>query len=691
MYLKEFELRNFRKFHYEDINSKNSVYFSNPHGLGNLNIASRTSLLIGPNNCGKTTIIACLDKLLSSSPNFTPFDFNLDYIKNLFDTYSKDVDADFSDIVLPEMNFIFKIEIDDSDDLVNNIAPFLKLSNLSDRIVEIHAKWEIREKEDFIFKLKEINKNYKNYCSKYPDEEEMCNKKIEYDRFQLLESKNFKLNYYNASSEAVEKFNISDLIIIKIIKANKISSENSLSVALKKIIKYRYLNDEENKANYLDFNNELFRTATKISHDFGKNYTEDINKTFNSIISSHQIGMNIDLNLDNLMEQLIKCEYLENGKLIPEDQYGLGYTNLVVIISEIISYIDNYHDDKRNSQMHLIAIEEPETYMHPQMQELFIKRINDVINELLKNKHKNLNSQLIITTHSSHILNSKIHNGCSLNNINYIRCYDNLPQIINLSDNNITNSDSKNPEEELNFIKKHIKFKISELFFAEAAIFVEGITEYNLLQYYIDQDEFLRTKNISVALIDGAHAKVYKTLIKLLGIPVAIITDLDIKRSGQEKGEGDDSTYKQIEDINDRETTNQTLKDFYGTDNLKQIVDNKYYKDENLAVCSQIEKINGFYATSFEEALILTNDSNKILNEVLNEIKPNIYKECSINKQLNKNNSFKFQLKLTDVKSQFANALLFKILTSEDTLPQLPKYIQDAFTFIKESIKEHHS
>ena len=120
-------------------------------------------------------------------------------------------------------------------------------------------------------------------------------------------------------------------------------------------------------------------------------------------------------------------------------------------------------------------------------------------------------------------------------------------------------------------------------------------------------------------------------------------------------------------------------------------MDNKYYKDENLAVCSQIEKINGFYATSFEEALILTNDSNKILNEVLNEIKPNIYKECSINKQLNKNNSFKFQLKLTDVKSQFANALLFKILTSEDTLPQLPKYIQDAFTFIKESIKEHHS
>lgn len=689
MYLKEFELRNFRKFHYEDINDKNSVYFSNPHEINELNIASRTSLLIGRNNCGKTTAITCLAKLLSSSPNFTPFDFNLDYIKNLFDTYSKEENADFSNIVLPEMNFIFKIEIDDTDDLVNNIAPFLKLSNLDDKIVEIHAKWEIREKEEFISKLKEINKNYHTYCSNHS--KEMCENKIEHDRFQLLGTENFRLNYYNSSFKIVEKFNISDLIAIKLIKANKINSESSLSIALKKIIRFRYLNDEENREKHLNFDNDLFTTAFDISQKLGKEYTQDINKTFNSVISSHKIGMNIDLNLDNLMEQLIKCEYLENEKLIPEDQYGLGYTNLVLIISEIISYIDNYHDDERNSQIHLIAIEEPETYMHPQMQELFIKNINDAIRELLKDKQKNLNSQLIITTHSPHIVNSKIHNGYSLNNINYIRCYGNQPKIINLSDSNVVDPDSGNPEEELKFIKKHVKFKISELFFAEAAILVEGITEYNLLQYYIDQDEFLCIKNISIVLIDGAHAKVYKKLIKTLGIPVAIITDLDIKRSNDEKGKDQNATYKQIEDINDRETTNQTLKDFYQTVNLKQITDKKYYKDANLIVCSQIEKIDKFYATSFEEAFILTNDNNKILNEVLNEIKPDIYKECSNNNQINKNNSFKLQVKLSKDKSQFANALLFKILTSEDTSPQLPKYIQDAFTFIKENIKEYHS
>lgn len=688
MYLKEFELRNFRKFRYTLERRDNSVFFSNPNEQKDLNVASRTSLLIGPNNCGKTTVITCLDKLLSSqSPNFTPFDFNLDYIEDLFNSYPKEENSNFDNIDLPEMEFIFKIEIDDTDDLINNIAPFLKISNLEDKIVEIHVKWEIREKEEFISKLKEINKNYKKFCENNPSDQEICDNKIKYDRLQLLEAKNFQLNYYNSSSEFIEKFNINKLIAIKLIKANKINSENTLSAALKKIIKFRYLNDEQNQENHLKFNGKLFTIASTISKELDKIYTEDINNTFNNVISSHNIGMNIDLNLDNLIEQLSKCKYLENGKLIPEDQYGLGYTNLIIIISEIISYVDNYHNDNRNSQIHLIAIEEPETYMHPQMQELFIKYINDAINELLKNKQKNLNSQLIITTHSPHILNSKIHSGCSLNNINYIQCYNNQSKIINLNDNIIINSDSNNSENELNFIKKHIKFKISELFFAEASIFVEGITEYNLLQYYIDQDEDLSRKKISIVLINGAHAKVYKSLINLLGIPVVIITDLDIKRSNEEEGEEKSSTYEQIENINDKKTTNQTLIEFYKTSDLKEIVNKKYYYDKNLMVSSQTEAINGFYATSFEEALILTNFDNKIINEILKKIKPNIYKNCSNNDKIDINKSFKLQEKLAKDKSLFANNLLFEILTSKEIIPKLPKYIQDAFNFIKNSLK----
>ena len=38
--------------------------------------------------------------------------------------------------------------------------------------------------------------------------------------------------------------------------------------------------------------------------------------------------------------------------------------------------MERYPDSSFNSKINLISIEEPETFMHPQMQELFIKNIN---------------------------------------------------------------------------------------------------------------------------------------------------------------------------------------------------------------------------------------------------------------------------------------------------------------------------
>lgn len=687
MYLKDFELRNFRKFYYKK-DGNNRICFSNPNKNDGINVASRTSLIVGANNCGKTTIISCLEKLLSSNPSFAKFDFNLDYIKEIFNSYPTDENASFDNLKIPEICFILRIELDDNnDDLINNIAPFLKISNLDNKIVEIYAKWEVREKEAFLSKCKEINVKYKKYClnSEENIDTETLKKKLEADRFYLLDSDNFQLNFYDFSGNQVKNFKLNNLIEIVSIKSNKVDSDKSLSNALKKIIKFRYGQDIENQDRYFD--DHLFNVETKISRELSSKYMQDINETFNNIITSHQVAMKLDLSLDNLMNTLIRCEYLENQHSIPENQYGFGYTNLIVIISEIISYIDNYHNEKRNSQIHLIAIEEPETYMHPQMQELFIKKITEAINELLKGKAKNINSQLLITTHSPHILNSKIHHGGSLNNINYIECEHNIPKIVNLNDENIVSEN--NSAADLAFIKKHIKFKISELFFAEAAFFVEGITEYHLLQYYIDNDDFLSNKTISIILIDGAHAKVYENLISSLGIPVVILTDLDIQRQKEEKGEGDNDnkTFIQVSTLETRDTTNNTLIYFYqGEKKLSKISDNGYFKKGNLMVCSQIDAINGFYATSFEEAFILTNYNNKILNDTLCEIKPDIYADCANNGQININKSFELQRKLAHDKSHFANTLLFNILSCTDKAPELPQYIEDAFSFIRKKL-----
>ena len=439
------------------------------------------------------------------------------------------------------------------------------------------------------------------------------------------------------------------------------------------------------------------------------NHSDELNKTIKKIISENkfQILLKSSLTIKTLLGNVIKYYFQEKEKEIPEDQFGLGFTNLIMIIAEILQYMEKYPDTAYNSQINLIAIEEPETFMHPQMQELFINKINDAIYDLLNIKHKNINSQLIITTHSPHILNSKIHNGGTFNSINYMKEEKNFANVTPLEDSSIAgltkedlkkledNKDDKNKQYlDFEFIKKHIIFKISDIFFADAVIFVEGVCEYNLLQYYINKDEILNKLFISIVLIDGAHAKMYRNLIGILNIPTLIITDIDIERSAKEKGEeykengktfiGD---YIQITSLDGRKSTNNTLKEFMGESTPLEKY--SYYEKDNLKVVFQNEII-GIFPTSFEESFLLTNKDSNELKDILHEIKPQIETDISNNGGIEKN-SFKWQCKLSHDKARFANMILYKEMTtnhnSDKNIFYLPQYITDGLEFLKQKLE----
>ncbi|WP_321150988.1 ATP-dependent nuclease, partial [Aeromonas jandaei] len=152
-------------------------------------------------------------------------------------------------------------------------------------------------------------------------------------------------------------------------------------------------------------------------------------------------------------------------------------------------YVDSYRKDSHNSAINLLFIEEPEAFMHPQMQEFFINRIDNAVQKALEIANRSaeeckiLNCQIAITTHSSHIVNSKIHSSNSFNNINYLNIIDKSANVITLNDDAISDGLGDNSKD-LKFIKKHIKYKVSELFFSDAIIFVEGATEETLLRFY---------------------------------------------------------------------------------------------------------------------------------------------------------------------------------------------------------------
>jgi putative ATP-dependent endonuclease of the OLD family len=665
MYLKSLQISNFRKFG----TTENTIEFvdSKENLQSDINIASATTLIVGKNNAGKTTITKALEKLLKN--DFNANDFNFTYLTKLLAEYKE---HNFENMPTLCFKLVIGFNKGIKTDLVTNIFPFMTIENTGnseEESFEINIRYELKEQETFKQHI------YAN-IEKYKEKEILLFQKF----IDIINETPFELKYFNSNDEAVEKskFKLSNFINAEHIRANKNISETSLSETFNKIIRYKYDMKDVSLDDKIEGINETITNEIKGFND------TSINNVLNKIEDNKrfEVRLSSDLTVDKLMKSLIKYEYTEHGLHIPEGQFGLGYANLMSIIGHLIDYIEKYPNEESNSKLNLFFIEEPEAFMHPQMQELFIKNINDAVKELLNGYNKKINTQIVITTHSAHILNSKIHTSNSFNNISYIATPNNEANVVNLNDNVVISSETEptKKENDLKFIKKHIKFKVSDMFFADAIIFVEGVTEETLVSFYIDNDDLLNKYYITIFNINGAHGLVYHDLIKLLKIPALVITDLDIKRTDQEK-----NSFAQIDNLNDKETTNTTIQK-YKTDN--KILDIKnHYEDENLYITFQSEKTEGFYATSFEEAFILQNHSNDILNTVLKKLKPNIYKEIVGDPEDKTNlakNSYKLQKKLSNSKSDFANELLYHLSIESDTKkhPKLPTYIDNALVWL---------
>lgn len=687
MHLKSLRITNFRKFGQKN----NVVEFVGAKDVSSespsINIAPSTTLIVGKNNSGKTTITEALKKILGESEKFDANDFNFIYLSGLLDEYKS---GKFEKFPMIEFAIAVRINFDSDCDLVTNIAPFMNIENAhaseKERDFEVVLKYEVKEKIKF-------EEEVKLAMRKRKDNSLFFRKFLE-----LINNTDFSMNYYDSEGVllADSKFKINDLIDIAVINANKIIDDKSLSETFNRIIKFRCKTEVKDAVE-----DEIDKINSTITEKVSAPHASSINAALSKIESSDHLEVNLrpDLTFEQIISSVIKYEYKEGQFHIPEGQFGLGYSNLMTIIGELIEYIDKYPKQVCHSKINLVCIEEPEAFMHSQMQELFIKHINDAVSFLLKDSQKEINSQLIITTHSPHILNSKIHSGNSFDNISYITILNSFSNVVNLNDRNVmedktvvgaeedAGAPTKKTIDNLKFLKKHIKYKVSELFFSDAVIFVEGVTEETLLSYYIDQDESLSRYYISIFNINGAHGLVYHPLIKLLKVPNLIITDLDIKRTDIEKAD-----CLQVSDLMGRVTTNKTIAKYnFGKEKLEQI--SGYFEDGNIHVVFQREKTEDYYATSFEESFILTNYDNGILNKVLASINPDMYSEI-VGKQVDKNKlkdaSYKFQSKLSKNKSDFSNELLFEIVICDNAqaIPKLPKYIIDGLIWLGGLLKK---
>ena len=227
----------------------------------------------------------------------------------------------------------------------------------------------------------------------------------------------------------------------------------------------------------------------------------------------------------HVMSQDAKVHYVmgdgNDAFLLPDSNNGLGYKNLIYMVVEILDAQAKWQAIKENRPpLHLIFVEEPEAHLHAQLQQVFIRNVLDLL-KLKDDEESIFSSQMVITTHSPHILYER-----GFKPIRYFRRRksgsEQLTEVLNLSRFYESQPDDRD------FLQKYLKLTHCDLFFSDAAILVEGNVERLLLPIMIEKvAKSLRSSCLCILEVGGAFGHRFKSLIEFLGLTTLIITDID--------------------------------------------------------------------------------------------------------------------------------------------------------------------
>lgn len=233
-------------------------------------------------------------------------------------------------------------------------------------------------------------------------------------------------------------------------------------------------------------------------------------------------ALNPAILMNNQESTLVHYALDEFDLTLPDKYNGLGFKNLIYMVVELLDIHAQWLEvETARPPLHLVFVEEPEAHLHAQLQQVFVNKVLDILD--IEGEDKNyFRTQIVLTTHSPHIVYER-----GFRPIRYFRRENTGVQqsttVLNLSDfyHNTENLIR-------DFLERYLKLTHCDLFFADAAILVEGNVERLLMPQIIDNiAPALKSVYLSILEIGGAFGHRFKSLIEFLGITTLIITDLD--------------------------------------------------------------------------------------------------------------------------------------------------------------------
>ncbi|MFD2433858.1 ATP-binding protein [Mesonia maritima] len=380
-----------------------------------INLEKDITLVVGRNNTGKTSLLEVIKVFLSSEDKLSFEDFSqssYSEFKRLYSEYKKTLNPDILERekekiekairkVFPKIQLQIEFEYDKLKD---------SLINLSEFITDLD---ESRNDGCVLLSFESINSI--GLLEAFHNREDKTIDILKYLKDNIKSKFKVKCFAKDINSEYIREIDIGfrekikKIVLFQEIKAMRIlddkksDSNKTLAVGFSKYYNERDRTDDNVK--------EVENSLKEISKTLKEKYDAVLDKILKDLqrfgaktpITIPKISIASEFDSESVMKNNIKYYYKQEEIDLPESYNGLGYSNLIFMVLELASFIEHFRNsnEEKVSEFLTVLIEEPEAHMHPQMQQVFISQIKGIVNDAQRD---GIFVQLIITSHSSHIL-----------------------------------------------------------------------------------------------------------------------------------------------------------------------------------------------------------------------------------------------------------------------------------------------
>lgn len=559
MYLRSYRLNNYRRL--RDVH---------------VELASDISIFVGANNSGKTSATQAVQAFLSGSrERFSLYDFSSHIWKALNALGEADPAGD-TDAVIPSISLDLWFEVGPSD--LYLVIPILPSSKWAGTQVGIRIEFSAKNAPALLQRFREKRQEgleqvamLPNGAGKYVPWPKCLTDYLEKELNREFEFRYFVLDraQFNDSYEPNDGYEPAPLdgdqggaaVLKSLIKVDNLSAQRHLADPQaggvlgraedlsRRLSRFYQRNLEQRGADH-----SALKALFESEEGLNTHLMEVFEPTLKRIatlgypgLSNPRLEIKSGLNPTTVMSQDARVHYVlgagADAVRLPDSYNGLGFKNLIYMVVEILDVQERWRaEEAQRAPLHLIFIEEPEAHLHAQLQQVFIRNVLGIL-KIAGEEDGVFASQVVVTTHSPHILYER-----GFNPIRYFRRQvvdgEQTTQVFNLS-----RFQKGEAPKDRDFLQRYLKLTHCDLFFADAAILVEGNVERLLLPLMIEKAaKTLRSASLSILEVGGAFGHRFKELIEFLGITTLIITDIDsVLEVPEPTAEDDEEAEKEFE------------------------------------------------------------------------------------------------------------------------------------------------